>query len=115
MRRVWDKRPYPVDETTPKLRDVCISGVRARACTACAGFFYGLAEAPVEGVTLRDVTVEMTKDGAAGYPAMMDGCPEMRGAGFFLRNARQVTFSDVRVLGVQGEEWNIDDSVEVCR
>ena len=73
------------------------------------------AVAALEGVTLRDVTVEMTKDGAAGYPAMMDGCPEMRGAGFFLRNARQVTFSDVRVLGVQGEEWNIDDSVEVCR
>ncbi|MGN0779134.1 MAG: glycoside hydrolase family 28 protein [Aristaeellaceae bacterium] len=111
--RVRDKAPQPVDATTPLLRDVAITGVRARACTACAGFFYGLAEAPVEGVSFRDVVVEMLPDGAADYPAMMDDCPKMQGAGFYLRNARDVRFSGVQVKGVQGAILNADDTVLV--
>lgn len=75
MKHVWDKAPYPVTDATPCLRDVVISDVRARQCTACAGFFYGLAEMPVEGVKMQNVVVEMV-DGAPGRPAMMDGCPE---------------------------------------
>ena len=77
------------------LRDVVISDVRARQCTACAGFFYGLAEMPVEGVKMQNVVVEMV-DGAPGRPAMMDGCPEMQRAGFYLRNAADVDLRGVR-------------------
>ena len=112
MKRVWDKAPYPVTDETPCLRDVSISGVRARGCTACAGFFYGLAEMPVEGVTMQDVIVEMV-DGPAGRPAMMDGCPEMRRAGFFLRNASNVDLRGVKVRGVQGKWLDADGSVQL--
>lgn len=111
MKHVWDKAPYPVTQGTPRLRDVAISGVRARGCTACAGFFYGLAEMPVEGVTMQDVVVEMAEDGAPGRPAMMDGCPEMQGAGFFLRNATGVDLRGVKVRGVRGEWLDRDESV----
>ena len=111
MKHVWDKAPYPVDEGTPRLRDVSISGVRARGCTACAGYFYGLAEMPVEGVTMQDVVVEMTGDGPAGVPAMMDGCPEMKAKGFFLRNAVGVDLRGVKVRGVNGEWLDADESV----
>ena len=111
MKHVWDKAPYPVTEATPCLRDVSITGVRARGCTACAGFFYGLAEMPVEGVTMRDVIVEMA-DGPAGRPAMMEGCPEMRRAGFFLRNAVNVDLTGVKVQGA--DAWlDADDSVRL--
>lgn len=112
MKRVWDKAPYPVNEETPCLRDVSISGVRARKCTACAGFFYGLAEMPVEGVSMQDVVVEMT-DGPSGYPAMMANCPDMQRAGFFLRNAVNVDLRGVKVRGVQGEWLDIDGSVKL--
>ncbi len=115
MQRVWDKAPYPVDDSTPALRDVSISGVTVRKASACAGFFYGLSEMPVERISLRDVVVEMDPDGEPGYPAMMDGCPHMKGAGFFLRNARQVDLSGVKVIGVHGEVLDVDDSVEVLR
>lgn len=111
LKRVWDKSPYPVDEGTPRLRDVTVSGVTARGCTACAGFFYGLAEMPVEGVTLQNVEIEMAENGPAGQPAMMEGCPEMRGAGFFLRNAVGVRLRNVEVRGVKGERLNVDGSV----
>ena len=108
MKHVWNKAPYPVTEATPCLRDVSITGVRARDCTACAGFFYGLAEMPVEGVTMRDVIVEMA-DGPAG---MMEGCPEMRRAGFFLRNAAHVDLKGVKVHGA--DAWlDADDSVRL--
>ena len=112
MKHVWDKAPYPVTPATPRLKDVSVSGVRARGCTACAGFFYGLAEMPVEGVSMQDVIVEMA-DGPAGRPAMMDGCPEMQRAGFFLRNAVNVDLRGVRVKDVQGQWLDTDDSVRL--
>lgn len=112
MKHVWDKAPYPVTDATPCLRDVVISDVRARQCTACAGFFYGLAEMPVEGVKMQNVVVEMV-DGAPGRPAMMDGCPEMQRAGFYLRNAADVDLRGVAVRGVQGDWLDADDSVQL--
>ncbi len=113
LKRVWDKAPYPVDEGTPRLRDVRISGVEARGCTACAGFFYGLAEMPVENVTLQNMEIEMAENGPAGRPAMMEGCPEMQGAGFFLRNVEGVRMRHVSVHGLTGELLDIDDSVTI--
>ena len=108
---IQDKRPRPADDTTPSLRDVRISNVTARRCGACAGFFYGLPERPVEGVTLRNVLVEMDETAEAACPAMMNDCPSMKGRGFYLRNARRVDLSGVMVLGVQGPLTDADDSV----
>lgn len=113
MKRVWDKNPYPVDETTPALRDVSIMNVTARRCGACAGFFYGLAEMPVERVTLRNVLVEMDENGQSGTPAMMNDCPTMQAQGFFLRNAVDVALDGVRVIGLKGELIDADDSVKL--
>ena len=109
---VQDRNPRPVDKGTPKLRDVRIFNVTARKCGACAGFFFGLPEQPVEGVTLSNVQVEMDEEAVPGLPAMMSGCPEMKGAGFYLRNARRVDLSGVRVLGVNGPVCDADESVQ---
>ena len=110
---VWDKAPYPVDDTTPCLREVRITGVLAQECTACAGYFHGLAEMPVQGIVLRDVQVEMADTGEPDYPAMIDDCPKMLGAGLFLRNARNVDLSGMKVLNVHGEPWDVDGSVSM--
>ncbi len=109
--RVRTKTPQPVGDRTPALRDVSICGVSARNCTACAGFFYGLSEQPVEGVTMRDVRVEMASGAAKCRPAMMDDCPEMSQAGFYLRNVRNASFSNVAVLNGKGEAFNTDSTV----
>ena len=108
---IQDKRPRPADDTTPSLRDVRISNVTARRCGACAGFFYGLPERPVEGVTLRNVLGAMDETADAACPAMMNDCPTRKGRGFYLRNARRVDLSGVMVLGVQGPLTDADDSV----
>ena len=106
----WDKSPLPVDDRTPCLRDVSISGVRARGVTACAAFFYGLPEMPVEDVSIKDVVVEMS-DGYVEEAGMMADPPILKKAGFFLRNAVCVDIRSVKVLGVEGELINRDESV----
>ena len=111
--QVQDKGPRPVTAMTPSLSDVRISGVTARKCGACAGFFYGLPEMPVQGVTMRDVLVEMDENAAPGLPAMMTDCPEMKGRGFYLRNAVDVDLSGVRVKNVQGPLYDLDESVRL--
>ena len=110
---VQDRNARPVDAGTPALRDVRISNVTARKCGACAGFFFGLPERPVEGVTLSNVLVEMDEEAAPGLPAMMTGCPEMKGAGFYLRNAERVDLGGVRVVGVNGPLVDADESVRM--
>lgn len=113
LKRVWDKAAYPVNETTPALRNVTIQRVKAENCTACAAFFYGLTERPVEGVTFRDIKVTMDENGEAAAPAMMNDCPVMKQGGLFLRSAVGVRFENVKIENVQGAMWDIDESVEV--
>lgn len=113
LRRVWDKAAYPVDETTPALKNVVIEDVRAEECTACAAFFWGLTENPVNGITFRDITVTMAADAEEGTPAMMNDCPRLRAAGLFLRCAENVRFENVQVENVEGPLWNTDDSVKL--
>ncbi len=111
-KRVWDKAAYPVDESTPALRDVRICDVTVRRCTSCAGFFYGLTERPVEGVVFKNVLVEMDEEGAEGTPAMMNDCPVMKKRGFYMRNAVNVDLSSVRVTGQDGALLDADESVK---
>ena len=112
---VQDRAPRPRTAATPQLRDVRITGVTAYECGACAGFFFGLPESPVSGVTLRDVLVEMDPSAKADRPAMMVGCPDMKGAGFYLRNAVDVDLSGVTVLGAEGPLQDFDESVALKR
>jgi len=109
----WDKAPYPVDEGTPVLRDVFIENVRARRCGACAAFFYGLPEMPVENVTIRNVSIEMDENAPADIPAMMVDAPVMQGEGMFLRNAKKILLENVSVSGLKGTRLDADESCEI--
>ena len=110
---VRSKEPLPLTPQTPVLRNVSISNVSVRGCGACAGYFYGLPESKVEGIILRDVRIEMDPDSPGGVPAMMDDCPPRKGAGFYLRNATQVTLNNVQVSGHQGDIFDMDESVQL--
>lgn len=112
-KHVWDKAAYPLDETTPAMRDVMIHNILVTSATGAAGFMYGLAEQPVENISLSNVSVRMVRDGKPDTPAMMDGIEPMQGAGFFLRNARGIRFQNVRITGADGEAVDADDSVDI--
>lgn len=112
-RYVWEKVPYPVDETTPAVRDVLIHNVTVYGASAAAGFFYGLPESPIERVTISNTTVCMDPEGEGGQPAMMGQMEPMKGHGFYLRFVKGLAMSQVRVEHVRGDVVDGDDTVEV--
>ncbi|MFT4145056.1 MAG: glycoside hydrolase family 28 protein [Mobilitalea sp.] len=112
-RHVWEKTPYEVDEGTPAIRDLLISNIIATEVSAAAGFMYGLAEQFIENVTFSNCRIDMAIDGEAGMPDMLAHQEPMKGAGFFLRNARNIVFQNVSITKVVGKIIDMDDSVEL--
>lgn len=107
---VWDKAPYPVDDTTPVIRDVSINNVLVNDAQAAAGFFYGLSEQPVENVTMSDCMIRMNPNAVEGHPAMMDQMPSMKAAGFYMRNVKGVILERVKISGHITQDIDADDT-----
>jgi polygalacturonase len=110
---VSDKNPRLVDDGTPRLRRIHFSHITAREVKHAAGFLYGLAEMPLEDISLSDISISVSEEAASGYPEMADDIPSMSRAGFFIRNARRVRLDHVEVTGQVGEAFDVDDSVDV--
>ena len=112
-----DKFAHEVDGSTPMIRNIQIQGCRVTDASACAGFFYGLPEMPVENVVISDCTISMKEGAEGGCPGMMEDLPPMAQEGIFMRYARNVVFRNVQVQNYKnstGQEspWNVDASVE---
>ncbi len=110
-RYVWEKKPYPVDDTTPVICNIHISNIIASQVSAAAGFIYGLAEQYVEDITFSNCSVSMDLDGSEGMPAMLAHMEPMKAAGFYLRNAKNIRFDNVKMYNVEGNVINKDETV----
>jgi len=109
---VADRSARPVDDGTPHVRRVALSGVTARGAVVAAAWIEGLAEAPVEDLHLTDVYLELSPR-AAGLrpeaPEMADDMPVMAGAGFVARNVKGLRLDRVEVKGQSGEAFRLED------
>jgi Endopolygalacturonase len=110
---VWEKVPYPVNDGTPLIRDIHVNNITAVQVSSAAGFIYGLAEQPVLNVTLSNCSIRMDTDAKAAVPDMLAGITAMKAAGFFLRNARNISFCNVRIYNAAGDSINLDNTVEL--
>lgn len=110
---VADKGPRPVSAATPRFRRIHLSNLSARNAGPAAAFIYGLAEMPVEDVSLSDVTVAMAPNARAGFAEMADGIDEMRRAGIVVRNARGLRLHHVNVEGQIGPALLVADASDV--
>jgi len=110
---VSDKNPRSVDHGTPRLRHIHFSHVTAREVKHAAGFLYGLAEMPLEDISLSDISISISDEADSGYPEMGDDFPSMSQAGFFIRNARCLRLEHVQVTGQRGPVFDIHDSTDV--
>jgi polygalacturonase len=107
---VSDKNARPVDDGTPRFRRIALSHITAREVKLAAAFIYGLAEMPVEDVSLSDVTISLSGQAEGGYPEMADGIPQMQQAGIFVHNAHRLRLERVVVAGQVGPAFHLIDS-----
>ena len=110
---VSDKNPRSVNNGTPRLRRIHFSHITAREVKYAAGFLYGLAEMPLEDISLSDISISISDEADSGYPEMADDIPSMSQAGFFIRNARRMRLEHVQVTGQRGPAFDIDGSADV--
>jgi len=110
---VSDKNPRSVDDGTPHLRRIHFSHITAREVKHAAGFLYGLAEMPLEDISLSDISISISEEADSGYPEMADDIPSMSQAGFFIRNAHHLRLENVEVTGQIGEVFDISDCTDV--
>ena len=110
---VSDKRPQPVTDGTPHFRRIQLSHITARDVKYAAAFLYGLAEMPVEDISLSDISISMSPAAEAGYPEMADDMELMQRAGFFVRHARGLRLHHVEVNGQLGAAFQVIDSSDV--
>jgi polygalacturonase len=110
---VSDKNARPVDDGTPRFRRIHLSHITARDVQYAAGFVYGLAEMPVEDLSLTDASIALSDGASGGFPEMAEGIPEMRQAGFFVRNAHRLRLERVEVSGQAGPAFQVIDSRQV--
>jgi hypothetical protein len=110
---VADKRPHPVSDVTPRFRRIHLSHLTAREVRVAAAFLYGLAEMPVEDVTLSDVAIAMAASVEPSYADMADDLEPMQRAGIFARNARGLRLHNVDVSGQLGPALSLADSADI--
>lgn len=84
---VQSRAPAALDETTPGLRAITLTEVRAHRVSLAAAAVLGLPEAPVEGVSLTDFRVSYDPGAVAGAPLMALGVQAVRHAGIVAENA----------------------------
>lgn len=98
-----------MDEGTPAFRRIHLSNVTARDAGACAGFFYGLPEMPIEDISFDNVSVHLDTDGKPDVPAMMDNLEPMKRKGIYLNNVKNASFNNVQITNHEGEAFTIEN------
>lgn len=95
-------------DDTPVFRNICISNITAKNVTACALFIHGIPELPVEGLSIDNFTVSMTKEKNVEpqQPAMQWTLPKVVKNGVKITNARDIVFRNVSI-DTDGEDLPI--------
>jgi len=114
VEKVASREAQPVDASTPAFRQVSLSGIRATGVKLAAAWVWGLPEAPIEGLSLKDVSIVMDEAWTeAGEVEMADGVAPVTGQGFFARNVKALELSRVTITGVKGPKFDADASVSL--
>ncbi|MCR4708386.1 MAG: glycoside hydrolase family 28 protein [Clostridiales bacterium] len=101
------KEPLPVDERTPRIRQLTFRNIEAHDCHAAASFIYGLPEAKIEEVTFENVSIDFAENPVPEYPAMMAGVDKCTRRGIYVNNVKKLTMNNVKVTGADGDAMEI--------
>lgn len=106
------KDPMPVDEGTPRIKQLAFKDIEAHNCHVAASFIYGLPEAKIEEVTFENVTIDFAENPTPEYPAMMAGVDPCTRQGIYINNVKKLVLKNVTVEGAEGDPvviLNVDE------
>ncbi|MDR2071661.1 MAG: glycoside hydrolase family 28 protein [Treponema sp.] len=93
--------PQPVNGTTPSVKNIRVSGIRASGCRASAGFIAGLPESPVENLIMDqcEFSTDEQSGVSPGESDMFLGIPVVEGKSFRLLHVKNFECKGVHVQG----------------
>lgn len=111
---VSNRQSQPVTGGTPRFRRIHLSHITAHDVQLAAGFVLGLPEAPVEDVSLDDVTISMASAAEPGYAEMADGLELLQRAGMIVRHVRGLRLRDVEITGQEGPALFLEETTRAA-
>ena len=100
---LFDPNPREINELTPVITDVNITGVIGRNVQGVGIYIYGLPELPVQNVTMSDVNLDVIGTEEGIYPVASYGRELSYGDGMFIKNASNIIMSNVKISSVKEE------------
>ncbi|MBE5810837.1 MAG: glycoside hydrolase family 28 protein [Clostridiales bacterium] len=109
---VQTREKMPVDERTPRIGRIAFRNVTATD-VACAGYFLGLPEKPIERVEMENVSITCGADAAPMAPAMACGVEKVSRKGLVAINVDKVVMKNVMIFGQDGVRLECENVGEV--
>ncbi len=103
---VQSRQRLPIDERTPKLESFIFEDIKAIGAENAGCYFDGLPEAPIESITLKNVSISFA-DGEVKpeIAAMSDSCTPMAKQALYAENVGSLTLENVSFSGYEGEKY----------
>ena len=109
---VQSREKQIVDERTPRIGRIAFRNVKATE-VACAGYFLGLPEKPIERVEMENVSISCAADAEPMVPAMACGVEKVSRKGIVAINVAKVVMKNVTITGQYGERLECENVAEV--
>lgn len=106
---VWSKEKLPVDEMTPAIKRLTFTDIVCHNTHVAAAFFYGLPESPIEEVKLENIQFDYKDEAESGVPAMMSFVDPVSKMGIFARHINKLSLENVKLVGYEGKEKDIEN------
>jgi len=114
LARASSLEKLPLVDSTPLFKNFYISNVTARNVVAAACYMYGIPESPIEGVTIDNFVVDMSKTATEPKePAMTFHDSSMLGKGIKLTNVKDVTIKNLRISTRDDSAVSISNSEQI--
>lgn len=109
---VQSREKMPVDERTPRIGRIAFRNVTATG-VACAGYFLGLPEKPIECVEMENVSITCGENAQPMSPAMANGVPRVSRKGLVAINVDKIRMKNVTISGQDGVKLECENVGEV--
>ena len=95
------REALPVDEYTPKLGTLTMEDIVATDAQFAGCYFDGLPEQPIEGVSMKNVTITFDPDAKEGQAAMADNRPLVKKLAIYAENVKNIELHNVKIEGYE--------------